>query len=141
MIYVDTSLLVALHIAERDSEAALAWFQRRVQETFIYSDWTDLEVASALSRKVRSGAMTIAERQQAELALRQTTRESFRHVIVAPEHFRRAEVMVRHHATGLRAGDALHLAIAEDHGATLATLDQTFASAAIHLGVDVEPFV
>ena len=141
MIYVDTSLLVALHVAERDSEVALTWFQRRMQETFIYSDWTDLEIASALSRKVRSGTMSVAERHQAEHAFRQTKQESFRHVAIAPEHFRLAEIMVRHHETGLRSGDALHLAIADGYGAIIATLDQTFASAASQLGVTVEALV
>lgn len=141
MIYVDTSLLIALHVVERDSEVALAWFQRHTLETFIYSDWTDLEIASALSRKVRSGTMSTAARHKAEQALRETTRDSFRHVAIAPEHFRLAEIMVRHHETGLRSGDALHLAIADAYGATIATLDQTFASAASQLGVTVEALV
>ena len=139
MIYVDTSLLIALHVTERDSEVALAWFQRRADETFLYSDWTELEVSSALSRKLRSGTMTFAQRQGAEQALQRTKLDSFRQVAVEPEHFKSAERMVRHHETGLRSGDALHLAIAEAHGAAIATLDQTFASAAIRLGVAVEP--
>lgn len=141
MIYVDTSLFVALHVAERDSEVALSWFQRHRQETFIYSDWTELEISSALSRKVRSGTMSMAARHQAEQALRETKQDNFRHVAIAPEHFRLAEIMVRHHETGLRSGDALHLAIADAYGATIATLDQTFASAASQLGVTVEALV
>ena len=139
MIYVDTSLLVALHVTERDSEVALEWFRRRAVETFLYSDWTELEVSSALSRKLRSGTMTLAQRQGAEQAIQRTKLDSFRRVAVASEHFQNAERMVRQYETGLRSGDALHLAIAEAHGASLATLDQTFASAAARLGIAVEP--
>ncbi|WP_375452104.1 type II toxin-antitoxin system VapC family toxin [uncultured Devosia sp.] len=139
MIYVDTSLLVALHVTERDSEVALSWFKRRATEIFLYSDWTELEVSSALSRKLRSGTMTFAQRRGAEQALQRTKLDSFRQVAVATEHFRSAESMVRHYETGLRSGDALHLAIAKANGAAIATLDQTFASAATRLGVAVEP--
>jgi uncharacterized protein len=39
------------------------------------------------------------------------------------------------HALGLRAGDALHLAICTDHGATLCTLDRRLANAGSTLGV------
>ena len=139
MIYVDSSVLVALHVTERDSEVALGWFQRHTRQAFLCSDWTDVEVASALSRKVRSGKISIAERQKAELAYRQTKRDSFEQVAVSPEHFQLATIMVRHQETGLRSGDALHLAIADGYGSAIATLDQTFAAAAAHFGVAVEP--
>ena len=39
---------------------------------------------------------------------------------------------------GLRSADALHLAIASDHGATLSTLDQRLATAAGALGLAAE---
>ncbi len=38
-------------------------------------------------------------------------------------------------ALGLRGGDALHLAIAADHGATLCTLDRRLNDAGLALGV------
>jgi predicted nucleic acid-binding protein len=38
--------------------------------------------------------------------------------------------------TGLRAGDALHLAIAQDHGATVCTRDRGLATAGLTLGID-----
>ena len=54
---------------------------------------------------------------------------------VASAHFRSAAKLVDQHATGLRAGDALHLAVASDHGATVHTLDQRLAQAGPVLGV------
>ena len=52
-----------------------------------------------------------------------------------PPEFRVAARIADQHKLGLRAGDALHLAIAADHGATIATLDKRLADAALALGV------
>jgi predicted nucleic acid-binding protein len=43
--------------------------------------------------------------------------------------------VVEQHALGLQAGDALHLAICADHGATLCTLDRLLSDAASALGL------
>ena len=40
------------------------------------------------------------------------------------------------YALGLRAGDALHLAICADRGAIICTLDRRLAEAALALGVE-----
>ncbi len=50
-------------------------------------------------------------------------------------HFRAATKFVDQHALGLRAGDALHLATASEHGATVHTLDRRWAEAGPALGV------
>jgi predicted nucleic acid-binding protein len=50
-------------------------------------------------------------------------------------HFRAAAKFVDQHALGLRAGDALHLATAAEHGATVCTLDRCLAEAGPLLGV------
>nr|WP_294810246.1 hypothetical protein [uncultured Sphingomonas sp.] len=39
---------------------------------------------------------------------------------------------------GLRAGGALHLAIAQSGGLSLVTLDRTMADAALQLGIAIE---
>jgi uncharacterized protein len=49
--------------------------------------------------------------------------------------FRTAARFADQHALGLRAGDALHLAICADHGATLCTLDRRLSEAGPALGV------
>jgi predicted nucleic acid-binding protein len=42
------------------------------------------------------------------------------------------------HTLGLRAGDALHLAVASEHGATVHTLGQRLADAGPVLGVPAQ---
>jgi len=54
---------------------------------------------------------------------------------VSRHHFRTAAAFADQYALGLRAGDALHLAIAAEHGATLCTLDRRLADAGGALGV------
>lgn len=66
-------------------------------------------------------------------------RSSLLTLAVTDDHFEIAAEFVTRQELGLRAGDALHLAIARDSGHTLATLDTRMASAAPLLGVSVEP--
>lgn len=61
--------------------------------------------------------------------------ESFVLIPVVAAHFRSAEMFANRYETGLRAGDALHLAVAASIGATVFTLDQTMATAGPMLGV------
>jgi uncharacterized protein len=49
--------------------------------------------------------------------------------------FRTAARLADQHAIGLRAGDALHLAICASHGATLCTLDRRLGDAGSALGI------
>ena len=59
--------------------------------------------------------------------------ESFTVLAVTGAHFRAAAKFVDQHRLGLRAGDALHLATASEHGATVHALDHRLAEAgAIH---------
>jgi len=50
-------------------------------------------------------------------------------------HFRTAARFADQHGLRLRAGDALHLAVCADHGATLCTLDRRLGDAGSVLGV------
>ena len=55
--------------------------------------------------------------------------ESFTVQPVTGGQFRAAARYADQHSLGLRAGDALHLAVASEHGATVYTLDQRLAEA------------
>jgi predicted nucleic acid-binding protein len=55
--------------------------------------------------------------------------------------FLAAARFVDQHALGLRAGDALHLAIASEHGATVFTLDQRLAEAGPAFGIPAQLLV
>ncbi len=54
---------------------------------------------------------------------------------VTGAHFRGAAKFVDQHTLGLRAGDAIHLATASEHGATVHTLDRRLSAAGPVLGV------
>jgi predicted nucleic acid-binding protein len=54
---------------------------------------------------------------------------------VTGRHFRSAAQNADQHALGLRAGDALYLAIASEAGAILQTLDRRLAEAGPSLGI------
>ena len=96
------------------------------------------EVSSALSIKLRLGAISAVERAEVLAAFGRLSDRSF---VVLPIHraqFRNAARLADLTEFGLRAADALHVAIALAHGATLCTLDQRLADAAIAVGVQVE---
>ncbi len=59
-------------------------------------------------------------------------------VPVTREHFMAAARFADQYGIGLRAGDALHVAVAAGHGATICTLDKRLAETAIALGVSAE---
>jgi hypothetical protein len=58
--------------------------------------------------------------------------------IVALAFFPAAAKFVDQQALGLRAGDALHLATALEHGTTVHTLDKSLAKAGPMLGVPTQ---
>jgi predicted nucleic acid-binding protein len=64
--------------------------------------------------------------------------ESFTVRAITGAHFRIAARFVDQHGLGLRAGDALHLAAASEHGATVHTLDRRMAEAGPVLGVPTQ---
>jgi predicted nucleic acid-binding protein len=57
---------------------------------------------------------------------------------VTREHFQAAARFADQYGLGLRAGDALHVAVVAELGATLCTLDKRLAEAAVALGVSAE---
>jgi predicted nucleic acid-binding protein len=68
------------------------------------------------------------------------TAESLTILSVSSLQFRTAARFADQHMLGLRAGDALHLAICADHGATLCTLDRRLGEVGPALGVKTLQF-
>lgn len=100
------------------------------------SKWCETEAASALATKVRTGALP-AERYDALLQVIQRWLRSTVNVAIEEHHFVLATRLLAQRTKPLRGGDALHLAIAADAGATLWTLDRKMAEAGQALGLDV----
>jgi len=85
--------------------------------------------------KLRTGQISLEQRAAALAMFSKLVAESFSVLGVTSSQFRAAAKFADQHRLGLRAGDALHLALASEHGATVHTLDQRLAEAGPALGV------
>lgn len=139
MFYLDASAAVAAITQEGHSEAIWRWLREHADAPILCSGWTVTEVSSALSIKVRTGHLTLDDRAIALANWQRLRKASLSEIAVAPEHFETASRYCDRVDLGLRAGDALHLAIAESAATKLLTFDRTMAAAALELGVQVEP--
>ena len=132
-LYLDTSLLVAALTNETETGRMQAWLGEQEPSGLAISDWVITEFSAALSMKLRSGQIEAIHRADALAMFTRLSVDSF--TILLTLQFRTAARFADQHALGLRAGDALHLAICADHGATLCTLDRRLSDAGPVLGV------
>ena len=102
------------------------------------SDWTLVEAASALALKVRAGHLTPEQARAVRSHLDRWATDSFETLAIGRDAFRGATRLLDRPGTQLRAGDALHLAIAQDEGTTLVTFDVVLASEAASAGIAVD---
>jgi predicted nucleic acid-binding protein len=137
IFYVDTSVMVAALTRESGSARVDAWLNQQKPAELAISEWVVTEVSSALSIKVRMGHISAEERAAAAALFAQISARSFGLLRVSSTHFRVAARYADQHALGLRAADALHLAICADHGATLCTQDKKLGRAAAELGLGI----
>ncbi len=135
MPYIDTSVLVAALTNEAETARMQSWLGEREPTELTISEWVATEFSAALSIKIRTGQIEAHHRAEALAAFTRLSAESFEILPISGAQFRTAARFADQYALGLRAGDALHLAIAVDHGATIVTLDRRLAEAATALGV------
>jgi uncharacterized protein len=133
-VYFDACALVPIFVAEDSSERVNGFLDGLAARIQI-SDLGVAEVGAAVSRRVRMGDESEAVGLETLAAFDEwILAAAIRHA-VEPDDVRRAGALVRRFDLKLLTPDAIHLAVCERHGLTLATLDRRLAAAAEILGV------
>ena len=138
MFYLDTSFLVPYFVSEESSEKVEKFLREVKGEELAVSAWTATEFVSALGLKVRTKQLDKPAASAALAAFGEVGERYFNWLAVSPGDFKAASAYLEKWDLGLRAGDALHLAVAKSNGAKkLLTLDKVFVKAARETGVPV----
>ncbi len=139
-LYCDASALAKLFLPEEGSAELNARVAGR--NDVLVSDLAVTEVTSALARRAREGALSPAVAGRVYRKVLATVAEgAFRRVDLLASGHRDAErLLLASERVGLRAADALHLALALGAGVgTLLTYDHALARCALTRGLDVWP--
>jgi uncharacterized protein len=134
-LYVDTSVLIAALTREAETARMQKWLAGQAAGALPISAWVATEFSAALSIKLRTGDIDAAHRANALAAFAVLCDESLVVLEVSASNFRAAALFADQAPLGLRAGDALHLAICAEHGVQLCTIDRRLAAAGAPLGV------
>ncbi|HUP92983.1 MAG TPA: type II toxin-antitoxin system VapC family toxin [Solimonas sp.] len=138
MLYLDTSVLVPLFVPEPESAALRGWLESNAAASLAISDWTLTEFASAMGIKVRTKALKPEQARKACELMDRLAADSFRVFTPTRSDFGKAAEYLGHHSLGLRAGDALHLAVAQNEGAErFYTVDRRLIEAGRRLKVAI----
>jgi uncharacterized protein len=138
MKYLDTAVLVSVLLPEDTSALAIRWMEEQRDHKLAVSEWVRTEFSAALSRKLRSRRITVHERDAALLYFRGKFIRDFHVLEIQTRDYENAASIADRHDLGVRAGDALHLAVALGNDCTLVTLDRQLAEGARALGYAVE---
>lgn len=131
MHYLDTSFIAPLLLQEASSTRVEAKLAAMEPGSLWISQWTRVEFASLIAREVRMGGLLTEQADTALLQFDTLVSESFRVLQPATADFELAKLYIQNYKSKLRAGDALHLAIAHNHRATMFhTLDKALLAAA-----------
>ena len=135
--YLDACAILPLLVHEPACQIVQRFFSA-ADQPLIVNEFAAAEVASGLSRRARTGSLTLEE-ATAGLAQFDVWRAALTvDLDLQAADFRLANVFVRRFDLGLRAPDALHAAVCRRADLCLVTLDRRLATAAQALGVRVE---
>jgi len=135
LIYLDTSVLAAYYCPEPLSDRAERIVRSATSPAL--SELTELELLSALSRKVRARELSAADATR--IMGRFTAHVAagmFQRVVLDHRHFDLARGWMGRLTLSLRTLDTLHLAIASAEALPIATFDRALLRIATVLGVD-----
>ena len=137
MQYADTCLLVSVFISDSGTDAALAWLEGTSGQPILASHWSLTEFASAAASLARQKTISARLHNEAQSRFRRFAAERLTLEPLLPIDFDRASHLVEHYASGLRADDAVHLALCQRLNATLCTADKVMVSAAKTVGIAI----
>jgi len=138
VIYVDTSLLLPVYVPEEQSELANSVLESA--SSIVISDLTVAEFYVGLARKVKLETLTVPQSEAARAAFESHLAEGLlQRVPLRPSHSEEAGDFAWKSTILLRTLDALHLAVAAELRAPLATFDGRLADAARAFGFAVLP--
>jgi uncharacterized protein len=140
MFYFDTSILVPLFLPEETSaKIEVLFHQLPTDADLVTSQWTRMEFASVLSRLVRMGEL---KKEVALLCSDRFSRllsENLQVYLPTLADFDLCWKYLSRFDNSMRAGDALHLAIASNLSVEkIFTLDNGMLKAGRQLGLSVE---
>jgi hypothetical protein len=136
-VYLDTSFLAPLAIPEDSSEAVERYLRALEPGSLCTSLWTRVELASLLSRRQRMGDFDGEQAERIRAAFDQVLGKSLHLLVPTADDLVAAAGLLRDPASGLRASDALHLAVARNQGPMpVLTLDRGLVKAAKRLGIE-----
>lgn len=138
MFYFDTSVLTPLVLEEATSDAVERLMATLPAGTLAISHWTLVEFASLLARERRKGGLNPQTARDVNADFETIVAELFIVLLPTARDYTLARQYLGSYDSGLRAGDALHLAIAQNHHAeTFYSFDKTLLRAGPALGVPV----
>lgn len=138
MIYFDTSFALPLILREPTSSRIERFFASQEGEALAISHWTRVEVSSALAREVRMHHLAGPIARAAEKEFDDIVSETFAMLLPGAKDFELAMRYLQDYDNGLKAGDALHLAIASNNRVeAIYSLDKTLLKAGRRLGLPV----
>lgn len=136
MFYFDTSFIAPLYIPEPDSPTAREQALALADQPIAISEWTCVEFSSMVARRVRMRELTDGDALGLLESFTRIAHTQYTVLIPTQADYRLAESFLRRFDSGLRAGDALHLAIVRNHGLSrLFSLDQGLIRAAALLDI------
>jgi uncharacterized protein len=139
MLYVDTSVLVALCTHETKTADVVKWYVECTEE-LAFAACCVTEFAGAMGLKQRTGQLTQEQAQTAWMQFERLCANDLQLLPVEVTTFHKAAVLTMDASAGLRAGDALHLACTMQAKAEgMATLDAVLAKNAMRFKVRPVP--
>jgi len=132
--YVDTSVLASYYFPDSGSDLAQKVLLHSPKPTV--SALTQVELSCALARKVRDQSLSKEHARRILTLFEEHVRTPYFQLLpVRSRNFLQARKWLSRFSSPLRVLDALHLAVAHEHGCRLLTSDRDLAAAAKHFRV------